>query len=111
MSATGEGRAEWRLEGPHGETCVHAHNPRYVADDLVTLQYGALGGVGASLLPDYMCRAEIEAGRLSRVLPGWGPSPVVAHMVFPARRALVPAVRRLIDFLVEHLQNEELRMF
>jgi DNA-binding transcriptional LysR family regulator len=111
MSVTGEGRAEWRLEGPHGETCVHAHNPRYVADDLVTLQYGALGGVGASLLPDYMCRAEIEAGRLSRVLPGWGPSPVVAHMVFPARRALVPAVRRLIDFLVEHLQNEELRMF
>jgi hypothetical protein len=32
-------------------------------------------------------------------------------MVFPARRALVPAVRRLIDFLVEHLQNEELRMY
>jgi DNA-binding transcriptional LysR family regulator len=64
-----------------------------------------------AMLPDYMCRAEIEAGRLSRVLPGWGPSPVVAHMVFPARRALVPAVRRLIDFLVEHLQNEELRMF
>ena len=37
--------------------------------------------------------------------------PVVAHMVFPARRALVPAVRKLIDFLMEHLQNEDMRMF
>ena len=82
-----------------------------MADDLVTLKYGTLGGVGATMLPDYMCRAEVEAGQLVRLLPGWGPTPVVAHMVFPARRALVPAVRRLIDFLVEHLQNEELRMY
>jgi DNA-binding transcriptional LysR family regulator len=67
--------------------------------------------VGATLLPDYMCRADVEAGRLVRVLPGWGPSPVVAHMVFPARRALVPAVRRLIDFLAEHMQNVDMRMF
>jgi DNA-binding transcriptional LysR family regulator len=111
MSANGEGRSDWRLEGPNGEIHVHSHTPRYVADDLATLQYGVLGGVGATMLPDYMCRADIEAGRLTRVLPGWGPSPVVAHMVFPARRALVPAVRRLIDFLVEHLQNEELRMY
>jgi hypothetical protein len=33
-------------------------------------------------------------------------------MVFPARRALVPAVRRLIDFLAVHLQGDALpRMF
>jgi DNA-binding transcriptional LysR family regulator len=82
-----------------------------VADDLVTLQGHAMAGVGATLLPDYMCAADIDAGRLVKVLPGWGPAPVVAHMVFPARRALVPAVRRLIDFLMEHLQSEDMRMF
>ena len=82
-----------------------------MADDLVTLQQGALAGIGATMLPDYMCRADIDAGRLVQLLPGWGPAPVVAHMVFPARRALVPAVRRLIDFLMEHLQSEDMRMF
>lgn len=111
MSVNGEGRSDWRLEGPNGESLVHSHTPLYVADDLATLQFGALGGIGATMLPDYMCRADVEAGRLVRLLPGWGPPPVVAHMVFPARRALVPAVRKLIDFLMEHLQNEDMRMF
>ncbi|WP_208509014.1 LysR substrate-binding domain-containing protein, partial [Variovorax paradoxus] len=111
MSVNGEGRSEWRLEGPKGRIHVHAHTPRYVADDLATLQYAVLGGVGATLLPDYMCRADLNEGRLTRVLCDWGPTPVVAHMVFPARRALVPAVRRLIDFLVEHLEHGAHRMF
>ncbi len=105
MSANGEGRSEWRLEGPNGEIQVHAHTPRYVADDLASLQLAALAGVGVTLLPDYMCRADLAAGRLTRVLPAWGPAPAIAHMVFPARRALVPAVRKLIDFLAEHLSD------
>lgn len=111
MSANSEGRSEWRLEGPKGEIHVHVHTPRYVADDLATLQLAALEGVGATLLPGYMCRDDVEAGRLARVLPDWGPAPVVAHMVFPARRALVPAVRRLIDFLAEHLHGSETGMY
>jgi DNA-binding transcriptional LysR family regulator len=111
MSANAEGRSEWRLEGPNGEVHVHLHTPRYVADDLATLQAAALEGVGATLLPDYMCRADLEAGRLAKVLPDWAPGPVIAHIVFPARRALVPAVRRLIDFLVEHLSGGATTMY
>ena len=37
------------------------------------------------------------------VLPGWGPPVVIVHAMFPARRALVPAVRCLIDFLAENV--------
>lgn len=111
MSANGEGRSEWRLEGPNGEIYTHVHTPRYVADDLATLQLAVLEGAGATLLPGYMCRDDVEAGRLARVLPEWGPPAVIAHMVFPARRALVPAVRRLIDFLAEHLHGSETGMY
>jgi len=107
MSVNGEGRAEWRLAGPKGKTYVHAHTPRFVADDIATLQIAAIAGIGATLLPGYMCAADIEAGRLEKVLCDWGPEEAIAHMVFPPRRALVPAVRRLIDFLVEHLQGIE----
>lgn len=105
--STGDGRASWRLEGPHGKVLVHTHTPRYVADDLLTLKFAVVQGTGASVLPDYMCRREINAGKLLEVLPGWGPAPGVCHAVFPARRALVPAVRRLIDFLVENLDGAE----
>lgn len=106
MSAS-EGRASWRLEGPGGAVAVHTHTPRYLADDLLSLKFAVVQGIGTSILPDYMCRNEIKAGRLIEVLPGWGPSPGISHAVFPARRALVPAVRRLLDFLAENLRGDE----
>ncbi|MEJ7688207.1 MAG: LysR family transcriptional regulator [Variovorax sp.] len=107
MSASGDGRASWRLEGPEGQVVVHSHAPRYLADDLLTLKFAVLHGTGAAVLPDYMCRSELTAGRLVEVLSGWGPAPAISHAVFPARRALVPAVRRLIDFLAENLEGAD----
>ncbi|MDL9997614.1 LysR family transcriptional regulator [Variovorax sp. J22P240] len=105
--STGDGRANWRLEGPAGKVIVHTHTPRYIADDLLTLKFAVVQGTGASVLPDYMCRSELKSGVLVEVLPGWGPAPGITHVMFPARRALVPAVRRLIDFLVENLDSDE----
>lgn len=101
-----DGRSSWRLEGPNGQVFVHTHEPRYVADDLLTLVFAAVEGIGAAMLPDYLCHADLKAGRLVEVLPGWGPPPGITHVMFPARRALVPAVRRLLDFLAENLKGD-----
>ena len=98
-----DGRVQWHLEGPHGATHTMQHKPRYLADDLLTLKFAVVEGVGASILPDYMCKEDLAAGRLVEVLPGWGPAPGILHAVFPSRRALVPAIRHLIDFLAEHI--------
>jgi len=105
-TSTVDGRSSWRLQGPHGAVVVHPHTPRYVADDLLTLRSAAVGGSGAAQLPDYMCRADLEAGRLVEVLPGWGPAPGITHAMYPPRRALVPAVRELLDFLGENLKGD-----
>jgi len=102
--AVGEGRSSWRLEGTHGEVFVHTHEPRYMADDLLTLGFAVMQGTGAAMLPDYMCRPHLKAGRLVEILPGWGPPPGITHAMFPARRALFPPVRRLLDFLSENLK-------
>lgn len=102
--SVGERQSTWRLEGPHGEVFVHSHEPRYLADDLLTLGFAVVQGIGAAMLPDYMCRAHLKAGRLVELLPGWGPPPGITHAMFPARRALVPAVRHLLDFLSENLK-------
>lgn len=105
--AAGEGRTQLQLEGPQGQAHVFVHAPRYLADDLLTLKFALVQGVGAGMLPDYMCRRELKAAELVEVLPGWGPPMGIVHAVFPARRALVPAVRRLIDFLAENLAGDE----
>ena len=106
MSA-GEGRASTTLVGPEGRTHATSHAPRFVADDLLTLKCAIVQGIGAGLLPDYMCRAELKAGTLVEVLPGWGPPPGIVHAMYPPRRALVPAVRALIDFLAESLDGDD----
>lgn len=110
MSSIGEGRTSQPMQGPDGRLHQMTHEPRYVADDLLTLKLAILQGVGAGMLPDYMCRAELKTGELVEVLPGWGPPLAIAHAVYAPRRALVPAVRQLIDFLATELQGDELRL-
>jgi len=107
MSAA-DGRATWRLLGPGGREHDFQHRPSYTADDLLTLRYAVLKGAGMTILPDYMCRRDIRLGLLEEVLAGWAPQKGVIHAVFPSRRGLVPAVRRFLDFLGEHVTGEGL---
>jgi DNA-binding transcriptional LysR family regulator len=105
MSAA-DGRATWRLLGPGGQHYDLQHRPCYTADDLLTLRYAVLKGAGMTILPDYMCRRDMREGLLAEVLAGWAPPTGVIHAVFPSRRGLVPAVRRFLDFLGEHVTGE-----
>jgi DNA-binding transcriptional LysR family regulator len=107
MSAP-DGRANWLLIGPDRREYEFHHRPCYAADDLLTLRYAVLKGTGMCILPDYLCRRELRRGELEQVLPGWAPRPGVIHAVFPSRRGLVPAVRRFLDFLGEHVTGEGL---
>lgn len=107
MSAV-DGKASLLLVGPGGASHVLVHEPRYVADDLLTLKFAVLAGTGMSFLPTYMCADEIADGRLVPVLPGWTPRQGVFHAVFPSRRGMVPAVRCFLDFLVEAIDGEGL---
>ncbi|MDO8280081.1 MAG: LysR family transcriptional regulator [Burkholderiaceae bacterium] len=106
MSAV-DGRTTWHLIGPGQASHALVHRPRYVADDLLTLKLAVLDGTGMCMLPDYLCRDDLAAGRLVPVLPGWEPKSGFVHAVFPSRRGLVPAVRRFLDFLGENIRGEE----
>ena len=109
MSAA-DGRASWMLNGPGGRTHELQHRPVYTADDMLTLKYAVLDGLGMAILPDYMCARELRDGRLVEVLPGWAPRIGVMHAVFPSRRGMVPAVRRFLDFLGENVTTEGLNL-
>jgi DNA-binding transcriptional LysR family regulator len=107
MSAV-DGRAHWKLLGPGGREFDLQHRPCYIADDLLTLRFAAVKGTGMCIMPDYMCRRELQQGLLEEVLPGWGPKPGIIHAVFPSRRGLVPAVRRFLDFFGEYVDGDAL---
>ena len=104
--SSADGRSTWQLVDPQGTTHSYVHQPRYVADDLLTLKLAVLKGTGIGMLPDYMCSDEMRTGQLVPALPGWAPRAGIFHAVYPSRRGLVPAVRRFLDFMGETIARE-----
>lgn len=93
----------WTLHGPHGATASVAHEPRLDCGDFTVLLEAALAGTGIGLLPESLVGEPVRAGRLERVLPDWQGEEALIHLIFPPRRAMLPAVRRFIDFVAEAL--------
>ena len=77
--------------------------PTLLGSDLIMLSQLAAAGSGITLLPDNVVQHWVDRGELVRVLPDWKAAHGIFHMVYPSRRGLLPAVRILIDYLVEHL--------
>ncbi|MGH8235633.1 MAG: LysR substrate-binding domain-containing protein [Steroidobacteraceae bacterium] len=90
----------WKLRTASGEEVVIPFTPRMCSDDLETLKLAAIANLGVAALPEYVCRKEIEQGKLLRVLPAWSArSEAEVTLLAPSRRGLLPSVRAFIDFL------------
>ncbi len=96
-------RQSWELIGPQGDVVRIEHAPRLVCHDFVVLRSAVLEGLGIALLPENVAHADLDSGKLERVLPAWNVPQGICHVVFPSRRGMLPAVRALIDFLAERL--------
>lgn len=69
------------------------------------LRSAALLGEGVSMHPMYMVDGDLSAGRLIAILPGWEPTGLEIHAIYPERR--MPArVKEFIAFLRERLPRE-----
>jgi DNA-binding transcriptional LysR family regulator len=77
--------------------------PRLLSDDMIGLKQAAIAGLGIVALPGYVCREDVRAGALRRVLPAWlaGDSTITA--LIPYRQGLLPSVRVFIDHLATEL--------
>lgn len=62
-------------------------------------------GVGVAMLPRELVDADLQSGRLRRLLPDLASRPGLVHAIFPTRRGMVPAVRHLLDALVAGYEN------
>lgn len=64
----------------------------------------ALRGIGIAILPRFLCREDLEQGRLAPVLPDWRVPPARLRAVMPGRAPL-PKVALLVSFLREHFRR------
>ena len=91
--------------------CTPIHvtiRPRLMTDSFDALREAAIAGIGAAYMPQFFVQEDVKSGALERVLPEFGIEPGLAHVVFPSRRGMVPAVRSLIDALAEGFGGAEL---
>lgn len=91
----------WDLVGPGGQTKSVKHQPRLACRSITSILDAARAGVGYGLILEHVCAADIDAGRLVRVLPDWQTAESQFYLVFTTAKGMPPAVRALIDFLVE----------
>jgi DNA-binding transcriptional LysR family regulator len=82
-----------------------AHEPRVTCVDFMSLRDAAVTGLGVALLPDHNCRGELASGRLVHVFPQWRTEDGIVHLVFTARRDLLPVERAFIDHLAGAFRN------
>jgi DNA-binding transcriptional LysR family regulator len=66
----------------------------------------AVQGAGVALLAQSIVQADIEQGRLMRVLADWEPDPVELHALYPSRLDSSPKVRAFLQFLRERFGGE-----
>lgn len=99
----------WELHGPEGARAEIRHNPRYITRAMLALRAAAIAGVGVVKLPRMLLNEAFDRGDLVEVLPGWEPKREIIHIVFASRRGQLPAVRTLIDYLVNRFEmlNED----
>jgi DNA-binding transcriptional LysR family regulator len=65
----------------------------------------ARDGVGVAYLPDDLVRADLDAGRLVRVLADWCPAFPGYHLYYPSRRQPKPAFALLVEALRSHAKH------
>jgi DNA-binding transcriptional LysR family regulator len=88
----------WEFEKAGRALNVRVKGQLVVNEIAIALQ-AALGGLGIAYLPEDYVKADIEAGRLARVLESWCPPFPGYHLYYPSRRHQSPAFTLLVEAL------------
>ncbi|XQW86323.1 LysR substrate-binding domain-containing protein [Thalassotalea piscium] len=73
------------------------------ANNNTMLQRFASAGLGISYIPDFIVQQQVDKGELVLLLTEFMPPPVPISVVYPSRKHLSIAKRKLIDTLIEHM--------
>lgn len=97
----------WRLSDSDGRTVEVVPRPQFYSDESVTLIRAAVTGLGIVCLPEMISAEALREGQLVRILPTWTAGTVMSTILTPHKRGQLPAVRAVIDFLVEEAASDK----
>lgn len=92
---------DWSLSSASGARVQIAVAVRAGAPDAQVLCQLALAGLGIARLPTFVAAPHVRAGALAPVLADWRVYEAEIALLYPARSGVSPAVRALVDLLVE----------
>ena len=100
LSYANFGKSVWQFNrgGDHARVSVGSY---FSANEATALLQGVLAGGGIALQPSYLANPHLQDGSLQVVLPDWKVPDMAIYALYPSRKHLSPAVRALLDFLVE----------
>jgi DNA-binding transcriptional LysR family regulator len=102
-SVRGGEQQTWSLFAADGRIARVTHQPRFMCSDFGVQVQAATRGVGVAFVPLRAASRGFEDGSLARVASEWGSAEEDIHLVFATRRGMLPSVRALIDYLMQHL--------
>ncbi len=88
----------WQFERDGRQTMVDVH-PQVSVNDTSGAIAAAVAGLGIVSSTSWACRAEINSGALSRLLPEWAMVDLPVHAYFPNGRATRMAARAFVTFI------------
>lgn len=80
-------------------------SPRLRTDSFLAMKTAVKLGVGMGSLPKVFVREELRSGELVRLFPEWQLPSGVIHVAYASRQGMLPAVRALLDYLVEEFDD------
>ncbi|MDB5415845.1 MAG: LysR family transcriptional regulator [Rubritepida sp.] len=97
----------WRFTHAGGTVRIIEPRPAMAMNSTLAVHGGVRAGAGISVLPDFLVAADLEAGRLVRLLPEWRLPAGGIHVVFPPGRFRPAQVRAFVDMLVASRPGED----
>jgi DNA-binding transcriptional LysR family regulator len=96
----------WHLTAADGSQAAVQINGRLAISNALAVRQAALEGLGIVEINSYLVGADIEAGRLVRLLPQYRPKELSFYAVYPARPHLAPKVRVFVEAMLERMAPE-----
>lgn len=93
----------WELSATDGSSTKVAVQPRLLISDTTLQHLAAVSGAGVALLPLRAVWNALGDGTLQRVAQEWATPEFHINVAYLSRRGMLPAVRMLMDHLVERL--------
>ncbi|WP_160089280.1 LysR family transcriptional regulator [Pseudomonas sp. 9AZ] len=98
------GRSIWEFSRA-GEPHAVAVSGNLSANESMVLLEAVLADIGISLQPRYSVGAHLRSGALVQLLPDYEPQQLGIHALYGTRRQMPPALRALLDFLIQRLAD------